>query len=75
MCERFRKKKTPPIAWDPALQTPAVRCSICTGEKTAGLLDRRTGRFTEYGLIRDDAELEAFCERLGVEPEALKIFY
>ena len=75
MFGRFQKKKIPPIAWDPALQTPAVRCSICTGEKVAGLMDNRTGKFVEYGLIRDQAELEAFCERLGVEAEALKTVY
>ena len=32
-----------PIAYDPAREIPAIRKSICTGEMTAGLIDRETG--------------------------------
>lgn len=60
----FRKKE--PLPYDPALQEPAVRRSICTGEMTVGFLDRDTGKFHEYMCVRTREELEEFCRRLGV---------
>ena len=61
----FHKK--PKLPYDPAAQEPAVRRSICTGEMTVGFIDRETGRFHEYMLVRTPAELEAFRQSLGVE--------
>lgn len=60
----FRKKEALP--YDPAAQEPAVRKSICTGEMTVGFLDRDTGKFHEYMLVRSRGELEDFCRSLGV---------
>lgn len=60
------RKKDPPIPYDPALQEPAVRRSICTGEMTVGFVDRQTGRFHDYMCVRTPEELEAFCRRVGV---------
>lgn len=54
---------------------PVLRVSICTGEQTACLRQRATGRLREVELIRDRAELEAFCRAYGVEPEKLKKVY
>ena len=31
----FFSKKKPSAAYDPAVQRPALRCSICTGEQVA----------------------------------------
>ena len=47
--------------------------SICTGEKTAGFQDRKTGRFEEVMLIRSDADLQAFMEEYGIteQPETV----
>ena len=61
----FHKKLTLP--YDPAAQEPAVRKSICTGEMTVGFIDKATGRFHEYMLVRTPAELEAFRHSMGVE--------
>lgn len=64
----FRKKKEQeqPL-YDPALEEPVIRNSICTGERTAGFRNRTTGHFREYELIREESELKAFCARCGVE--------
>ena len=59
--------KTPTRSYDPELQEPALRRSICTGEMTVGLLDRRSGRFSELMLVRNQQELKEVCRQLGVE--------
>lgn len=71
----FKKAAPPPIPYDPAVQQPAVRSSICTGEMTVGFVDRKTGKFQEYELARSKSDVEAFCKRVGIEPEALRQIY
>jgi hypothetical protein len=56
------KKRT----YDRERLTPAVKCSICTGEKAAGFLDKSTGRFTEVLLIRSDGDLARFMKQYGI---------
>ena len=46
----FSRKKTT-ISYDPAVQRPALRCSICTGEQVAGFI-HADGHFEEVQLIR-----------------------
>ena len=60
----FRKKQT--FSYDPATQEPAVRRSICTGEMTAGFVDKATGKFHDCLCLHTQAELEEFCRSLGV---------
>ena len=62
---RFRKPKGP--QYDPEKQCPAIRSSICTGEKTAGFFDLATGRFLEVMLIRTQDDLNAFRAQYGIE--------
>ncbi len=63
----FSKKKTmPAFTFDPAAQEPAVRKSICTGEMTAGFLNKKTGKFREWMLV-DDRGLEEFRRAAGAE--------
>ena len=71
----FQKKKLPAISYDPVAQEPAVRSSICTGEMTLGFLDRKTGKFHDYMLARDQSELERFCREIGIAPEKIKRIY
>ena len=52
----FRKKNEPKLTYDPARQQPAIRRSICTGELTAGFIDRQTGAFHEVMLVRSEEE-------------------
>ncbi len=69
----FFKKKQVTKDYDRERLVPAVRSSICTGEKTAGFQDRKTGRFEEVMLIRSDADLQAFMEEYGIteQPETV----
>lgn len=65
------KNKKQRISYDAALQRPALRCSICTGEQVAGFIDKSTGHFTEVQLIRTPQELEAFRAKYGIPPECI----
>ena len=69
---RFRKQKQP--QYDAGRQQPAIRSSICTGEKTAGLIDLETGRFLEVMLIRTPQDLDAFRRQYGIEGEIKTIY-
>ena len=71
----FRKSSAPKIPYDPDVQQPVVRRSICTGEMAVGFVDRSTGKFKEYQLARDQKELDAFCRGVGIEPNQLKTIY
>ena len=62
----FRRKKREPKTYDREHLRPVIRCSICTGEQTAGFQNLETGKFTEVMLIRTDADLEAFQEEYGI---------
>lgn len=61
-----RKKKTVEKSYDPAKQTPVLRCSICNGEQVVGFKDNKTGHFEEIMLIRDDVDLESFRQEYGI---------
>lgn len=63
----FKRRKEPPIPFDPQTQQAAVRRSICTGEMTVGFIDKRTGRFTDLMRVDDQYELEQFMKRIGVD--------
>ena len=68
------KAKTPAQpAFDPETEEPAIRCSICTGEQTAGFRSKTSGHFREIMLIRTPEDLERFKRDYGVE-ECKKIF-
>ncbi len=62
-----RKPKVPAIAYDPAVQQPAVRKSICTGEMTAGFIDLRNGKFTDLMRLDGPKGLEQFKKDTGAE--------
>lgn len=69
----FRKK---PIvkSYDAERKTPVIRCSICTGEQVAGFQDRETGRIEEVMLIREEADLEDFCQMYGISGPVQKVY-
>lgn len=52
---------------------PALKCSICNGERVAGFENIHTGVFKEEVFIRNDIELENFKRRYGIE-EIKKIY-
>lgn len=61
-------------SYDPSERKPVIRSSICTGEKTAGFLDLKTGRFHEIMLIRNDKDLKEFMLTYGIKDEPETIY-
>ena len=61
----FRRKNVRK-PYDPQAQVPILRCSICTGEQTAGFCDRASGRFQEVMMIRTPEDLDRFREEYGI---------
>ena len=59
--------------YDPETEYPAIRCSICTGEKVAGFRSKKDGHFTEVMLIRSPKDEEAFKKQYRVDE--LKVEY
>lgn len=63
-------------SYDPVLQEPMIRVSICTGEQCAGFRSRETGHFTEIQLITCAKDLEQFREDYGIDSRSpIKTFY
>ena len=54
---------------------PVIRSSICTGEQVACMQERATGQLHEVMLIRNAADLEAFCSAYGADAETVKKVY
>ncbi len=69
-----KSKPAPGPRFDPERYTPVIRCSICTGEMSAGFRDRETGKTEEIMLIRDEADLEAFRQQYGITGEIQKVY-
>ena len=67
-----KKKKTKEL--DKENLTPMIRTSICTGEQVAGFKDKRSGKFEEIALIKNDADLSAFKAQYGIEGEIPKFY-
>ncbi|MDY3919453.1 MAG: aspartate dehydrogenase [Candidatus Limivivens sp.] len=70
-----KKKKREQKSFDRASRIPAVRASICTGERVAGFQNLSDGKFEEVTLIRNDQELEQFMEQYGIQPSELRKIY
>ena len=68
----FHKSKEP--RYDSERFQPAIRKSICTGEATAGFVERATGRFIEVVLIRTQRDLDAFRAEYNIT-EPIKTIY
>ena len=60
-------KKQPKCTYDRENKKPVIRASICTGEKVACFKNLHTGALEEVMLIRNDADLEEFRKRYGIE--------
>lgn len=70
----MRFHKTPKRQFDAEQFLPAIRQSICTGERVAGFVNRETGGFSEVMLIRTEKDLDAFCAQYGIDG-AIKTIY
>ncbi|MCR5594199.1 MAG: aspartate dehydrogenase [Saccharofermentans sp.] len=64
----FKKKKPIDIyRYNKQTEVPAVKSSICTGEKTAGFLEVNTGKYRDIMLVESDADIEVFKSACGVD--------
>lgn len=61
-------------AFDPALEEPVLRCSICNGEQVAGFKNKKTGAFSEVMFIRSPQDLEEFRSQYGIRGEIKKVY-
>lgn len=66
MFGRRKKQQRSEITFDPKKQKAIIRCSICTGEQTAGFKDIATGHFEEIMLIRNADDLDDFKRTYGI---------
>lgn len=71
----FHRRESAPPLYPAEEYEPVLRSSICTGEKTAGMRNRATGKILELQLIRGQRDLEDFCRTYGVRREDIKTVY
>lgn len=64
--KKDQKNHSQPKSYDPSVQKPILRCSICTGEQVAGFKGIHTGKFTDIMLIRNERDLQDFKDTYGV---------
>ena len=70
----FKKQKTQAAeVYDPALYTPVIRASVCTGERVAGFRGP-DGRLHEIMLIRNEKDLDAFRAQYGVRGDIETVY-
>lgn len=69
----FAKKEKKP-KYNAEEKTPVIRCSICTGEKTAGFKDKKTGRIKEVMLIACDQDIISFKLKYGIKGDIEKVY-
>ena len=70
----FRRNNNRVETYDKERLYPAIRSSICTGEKVAGFKNIETGNFTEITLVTSDKDIEGFKNRYGITGE-VEVFY
>ncbi len=70
----FKKKRPAPRSYDREALCPVIRASICTGERSAGFQEIKTGRFIEVTLIRTPQDLEDFKAAYGITGEVRTIY-
>ena len=65
----FGKKKVQKKSYDRVNKKPAIRSSICTGERVAGFVDVHSGHFQEIMLIMSQKDIDDFKETYDIEGE------
>ena len=54
---------------------PALRSSICTGERVAGYISTENGKFIDVMLIQNDEDLEVFRQTYGLSDHEIRTIY
>lgn len=76
MFGRYRyQEEEKETTFDRATKVPAVRASICNGERVAGFKNLTDGSFEEVAFIQSDADLRAFMARYGIREGEIKTIY
>ena len=70
----FSKKDKKP-KYNSDEEIPVIRCSICTGEKTAGFKNKKTGKIKEVMLIECEQDLTAFKIKYGIKGDIEKVYW
>lgn len=70
----FFKRKIEKKTYDPSIKEPAIRVSICTGEKAAGFINRKSEKFEEVMLINNEKDLQEFIDTHSITGEIKKIY-
>ena len=70
----FKKKTIETIKYDETIRRPAIRSSICTGERVAGFENLETGKFEEIQLLQSERDLEQFKKRYGITGDIRTIY-
>ena len=63
------------IKYDPSQSIPVIKCSICTGEQTAGFKDIKTGKFTDVLVIHNEKDIEVFKCLYNISADKIKKIY
>lgn len=71
----FHRKPQRDPQFPPERFEPVIRSSICTGERTACMRDRETGKIHEIMLLRTPRDLEEFAKQYGADPDAMQTIY
>jgi len=60
-------KKNKNETYDKENLVPILMSSICTGETVAGFKDKRTKKFIDVMLIRNQKDLDEFMRKYGIK--------
>lgn len=63
----FGKKKIQKIPDGFTAEDIKIHSSICTGEKTIGFYNSKTGALVNAELVRDNTDIEAFYLKYGID--------
>ena len=61
--------------YPPEKYEPVLRSSICTGEQTACMRDRETGKLHELMVIRTPQDMQQFAKEYGIDLDAVRTVY
>jgi hypothetical protein len=70
----FGKKKSE-ICEVPEDCIPVILSSICTGEKTIGFKNTKTGAIEKAVSMKDETDAELFCKKYGLNRKDVKVIY
>ncbi len=72
---RFGQKSNPAALFPPERYEPVIRSSICTGERTACMRNRETGKIHEIMVLRTERDLTEFAKQYGADLSGIRTIY